>query len=158
MRRAWPLVGVLLGCPITGTIGRDDPNGGGSGGGTGGSQPGTEAASGGEVGGSAEGEGTGGSSEGSSTTGSAESSSESTAAIPHACIPTPDDSDCSVCRKMNCCEPLEACLAHEICVCWWECIQVDGHTSEGCAMLCGTDHMLYDGLQTCTGDHCDACM
>jgi hypothetical protein len=159
MRRWSALAIAVFGCQLTGTIGRDDPYGGGSGGGTVGGSGDTEAvATDGEVGGSAEGEGSGAGSEGETTGGTAGGSSESTASIPHACIPTPDDSDCSECRKTNCCEPLESCLAHEPCPCWWECIQVDGHTSEGCAMLCGADGSLYDDLQTCTHDHCDACL
>lgn len=153
------LPALLLACRVTGTIGRDDPQGGGSGGGTGGSMEESGAATQGEVGGTAEGEGSGASTLADATTGSGSTagSSESTAAIPHACIPTPDDSDCAQCRKTSCCEHLEACLAHEPCVCWWDCIQVDGHTAEDCATACGTDHELYEGLQTCTHDSCAAC-
>jgi hypothetical protein len=159
MTRAWSIVlALVLGCNVTGTVGRDDPNGGGSGGGTAGSASETEAAAtSSESIGTAEGGGTGTSGEDESTGGDAGSSSESTAAIPHACIPTPDDSECSACRKTTCCEPLEACLAHEPCTCWWECIQVDGHDADGCAMACGADALLFEDLQTCSHGHCPAC-
>jgi hypothetical protein len=157
MKRLCPIV-LALACQITGTIGRDDPSGGGSGGGTVGTAADTEGApTVGEVGGTAEGGGTGMTGGDQSTAGTAADSGESTASIPHTCIPTPDDSECSACRKTSCCAPLEACLAHEPCTCWWECIQVEGHTSDGCAMFCGADASLFEELQTCTHGHCPAC-
>lgn len=153
------LSSLLLACHVTGTIGRDDPEGGGSGGGTVGGMEEDGAATQGEVGGTAEGEGSGaGMDGGSSSSSSPGGSSESTAAIPHACIPTPDDGECAHCRKTSCCEHLEACVAHEPCVCWWECVQVDEHTADECALACGTDHQLYEGLETCTHDNCAACL
>lgn len=153
---AFVVLALLCACRLTGTIGRDDPNGGGSGGGTmAASESGDGSGTEGEVGGSAEGEGTAVGSESTGSTSAASSSSDTTGDVPHACVPTPDDTECSTCRKTNCCEPLETCLAHEVCTCWWDCLVM--HTQEQCEMACGADSSLYDALQTCTHGHCDAC-
>jgi len=50
----------------------------------------------------------------------------------------------------------DACLAHDSCLCWWECIIAD-HTPEECGMQCGADGVLYNELHACGVGHCDAC-
>ena len=153
---------LLLGCKIDGTIGRDDPKGGGEGGGTEAAETSaTDPGSGGASEGFGTAGGTGGSGgEGAPTTSGAGESGRDTMVddVPAACVPTPDDGDCARCRKHLCCLPLLECLAHDGCICWWDCLHTD-HSVGECAELCGEGGGgLYDELLLCQNSHCDTCL
>ncbi len=159
--RRWASCGLLVlalgmfgACEIDGSIGRNDPDGegtvgaGGSGAQLDGSETGPTTASGTASAGGGSGGGTG--SDGADTRDTDVSD------MPAACNPTPDDNACAACRKVNCCGFLHECLAHDSCLCWWECAATDQNAQQ-CAMLCGTDGVQYMNLVMCAQDNCDAC-
>lgn len=151
----WLLVvaGALgLACEIDGSLGRVGSTDAATEAGTVDDGP-TDSAADATEGGTAEGGGTavasasGGGTGGDSTAGPTDR--------PAVCHPTPDDGECARCRKDSCCAPYEACLAHDSCLCWWDCLATD-HTTEECGMACETDGALYAELHTCVTSHCDA--
>lgn len=76
---------------------------------------------------------------------------------PVVCQPTPDDGACATCRKAHCCEPLDVCLHHDACLCWWEC-SATGHQAAMCERKCGPDGSAsYHDLVACEHAHCDVC-
>lgn len=76
--------------------------------------------------------------------------------VPPVCHPTPDDEACARCRKTACCSAYQACLGHDSCLCWWECLATDQPTDQ-CVMTCDSDGLLFEELQICVQMHCDAC-
>jgi hypothetical protein len=158
MSRALIAVLVLCACKVDGSIGRDDPAFGGEGDGSvGGTDDGTADAAGDETAGTGGGDGSGdgGSTLDIVTDGTDHGAHDTETDRPQICTPLPDDSECAACRKTTCCDPLEACLAHDTCTCWWDCTLHPGDMS--CDEVCGTDGALFGELHTCTHNHCPAC-
>lgn len=152
----------LLACDVDGSVGRDEPNGGGSGG----SSTGSSTAGGASDDASEQGDGsTAGEGGGTGGSGRDTVDSEPTATtqdtmptdVPPACHPVPDDSECARCRKANCCNLLVNCLSHDSCLCWWDCIVTD-HTAEQCTLDCGDGAAAYVELATCVEGSCDICV
>jgi hypothetical protein len=122
----------------------DDPSATGDGVGTRGGSSGDEAATGGGTG--------GGSLDETGHPGSSSGIHE-----PATCEAAEDDTACEACRKLSCCQPLDACLAHAPCVCLWQCIAAGNHTERECATSCEYDGTAWSDLATCTEGHCPRC-
>lgn len=146
--------GLGLGCEIDGSIGRDssaatgqtdgmatDASGQTEGSADGSADDGTATSVGGGSGG-----GTG--SDGGPTDGATDQ--------PAVCHPTPDDTQCARCRKQSCCPAYQMCLAHDSCLCWWDCLATD-QTPQECNGTCDGDGLLYEELHVCVQMHCDSC-
>lgn len=158
MRYGRQLVALLLlglGCEIDGSIGRDGPSGTGM---SGGSASGAEGQATEDPGDGTGGGGSAGSVGGGTGGGSGEEggSSEVPTDAPAICHPTPDDEACARCRKVSCCPFYEACVAHDACLCWWDCVVTD-HTTAQCVEQCDSDGVLYAELQACVQMSCDSC-
>ena len=97
---------------------------------------------------------------GSSETTADPDTGESTGA-PSLCPPEPNDDDCAVCAKTNCCDELLACQADEVCGCFSVCLAMGGTPME-CGMQCMANPMMNDALKAlrmCNQMQCEeACM
>lgn len=71
---------------------------------------------------------------------------ESTGGGPSLCPPEPNDDDCAVCNKQNCCDELMACQADEGCGCISACVAMGGTPME-CGMQCMVNPMQNDALK-----------
>lgn len=81
---------------------------------------------------------------------------EGTATVGHpsACEIVPEDSECAMCRKTSCCEPLSACHDDAACWCEWGCRLEAQHTASMCLEICGSDGTLLSVLVTCSERGC----
>ena len=159
---AWTL---LLACTIEGSVGDDGQRGGGGGSGTDASETasaeteaqtsdtsGVQSAGGSGV-------GTGGATETGSSGDPAPRDTEPSdtmppSDVPPECHPLPDEQACARCRKVNCCGALTECLAHDTCLCWWECRHIGGSVEE-CGAQCESGGQLFAELATCVELSCD---
>lgn len=68
------------------------------------------------------------------------------------CDPSPEDGDCNLCTKQNCCEQLTACDADVTCNCVISCVD-DGGAPDACQSECGAAP-LFDALTSCVISSC----
>ncbi len=160
------LLAALAGCTIEGSVGDDGRREGGTGSGTdaaesSGSDVATSDTSGLDSAGGTGG-GTGGAgSTGMSGTGDGTAPRDTEPSdtmppsdVPLECHPLPDEPACARCRKVNCCGALTECLAHDTCLCWWDCRHLGGSVEE-CGAQCQSDGLLFMELAACVESSCD---
>jgi hypothetical protein len=89
------------------------------------------------------------------TTDTADTTDASDAGTGGACEDVPTQGECSECLSTECCDQVLACIADEVCNCYYECLDDDPICGEA---ECGVANDLVADLLACAGDStCDVC-
>lgn len=84
-----------------------------------------------------------------------------TTGLPSECPPAPNDDECALCNKENCCDEILACAESEDCTCILDCVMM-GMNPQQCGMQCGVNPMNVPelgALRMCNMAECgDVCM
>jgi hypothetical protein len=76
-------------------------------------------------------------------------------------MPDLQDTACTACIKVDCCQALEDCYANATCQCLYECVDTQDPDLLGCLTQCDLDLNPpgFDGILTCAEGPCtQVCM